>query len=154
MEIVSASDLKQRLGEYLDRASLRRLAIERHGRVVAFLVPAREPRALRDGRRRLPAAGLTRGEEERLLKLVAGGDLRPSRWRRAGDAERMAGLAALLASAGWGERERLFALSEQLHSGMSTVEGFGRWLAGSRIEPGRLLSMLNARLAGRPRRTR
>ena len=57
----------------------------------------------------------------------------------------MAGFAALLASAEVGERGRLFALAEQLHPGMSTVEGFGRWLSASGMEPGRLLALLKSR---------
>src|SRR5690606_25421964 len=39
MDKVSASVAKQKLGEYLERASSGPLAIEKHGRVVAGLVP-------------------------------------------------------------------------------------------------------------------
>lgn len=143
METVSATDLKQRLGEVLDKASLRKVAIERHGRVVAYLVPASAP--ARAPRKASRTASLTRLQEERLLDLFTSADLRPSRWRRAGNPETMAGFAALLASADVGERARLFALAERLHPGMSTVDGFGRWLSRSGVEPGRLLSMLEAR---------
>lgn len=40
MDKVSASDAKQRFGEVLERASAAPVAIERHGRVVAAMVPA------------------------------------------------------------------------------------------------------------------
>ncbi|HEX9276998.1 MAG TPA: type II toxin-antitoxin system prevent-host-death family antitoxin [Burkholderiales bacterium] len=146
METVSATHLKQRLGELLDRASLKKVAIERHGRVVAYLVPAAAAQAKRDRSSvRSARRGLSRRQEERLLDLFTSGDLRPSRWRRAGDPETMAGFAALRASAGAAERARLFALAEQLHPGMATVQGFGQWLSRSGVEPGRLLSLLKAR---------
>lgn len=145
VETVTATQLKRRLGELLDRACLQKVAVERHGRVVAYLVPARAPRAPR-ARPRAGGApvGLTRAAEERVLRLVAGGDLRPSRWRRAGEPRTMAGMAALLAAAGVLDRQRLFALAEQLHPGMSTVAGFDRWLGTSGVEPSRLLSMVKA----------
>ncbi len=152
METVSATQLKQRLGELLDRASLQRVAIERHGRVVAYLVPA-PAAAPKRGRARL-RHGLSRRQEERLVDLFVGGDLRPSRWRRAGDPRTVAGFAALLASSGIGDRSRLFALAEQLHPGMGTVQAFGRWLSHSGIEPGRLLSLLKARMEEKSLRRR
>lgn len=40
MDKVSASDAKQKFGEVLERASARPVAIERHGRIVAAMVPA------------------------------------------------------------------------------------------------------------------
>lgn len=147
MQTVTASDLKQRLGEMLDLACVKRLAIERHGRVVAYLVPARA--AGRGAHRgRSPAKrgeGLTRAREERLLELVAAGDLRPSRWRRAGDARFMAGFAAFLASVEEGDRGRLFALAERLSPGSSGPAAVREWLHESGVDPARLLPMLAAR---------
>lgn len=143
METVSATDLKHRLGEILDRATLGRVAIERHGRIVAYLVPAASPRPVRSRGRR--GGGLNRRQEERLVDLLLGGDLRPSRWGRAGDPETVAGFLALMASADAGDRPRLFALAERLHPGMGTLDGFGRWLSSAGVEPGRLLGLLAAR---------
>ena len=45
MDTVNATELKNRLGPVLARAELAPVAIERHGRVVAYLVPARPPGA-------------------------------------------------------------------------------------------------------------
>jgi antitoxin (DNA-binding transcriptional repressor) of toxin-antitoxin stability system len=144
METVSATDLKLRLGELLDLATVQPVAIERHGRVVAYLVPAR---AGESPRRRHPKArgtGLTRAREARLVELVADGDLRPSRWRRAGDPRFMAGFAAFLGSVDEGNRARLFALAERLQPGSSTVTAVQDWLHESGVEPSRLLPMLDA----------
>lgn len=146
---VSATDLKHRLGQVLDRAMLGKVAIERHGRVVAYLVPANEPKGASGARRRRRMKTLTRREEDRLLELCASGDFRPSRWRRAGDPELLAGFAALLASADMFDRARLFALAERLKPGMSTLAGFERWLSSAHVDPARLLPMLEARLAER-----
>lgn len=145
---VSATDLKHRLGEVLDLATLGKVAIERHGRVVAFLVPAvAVPKASRAKPKKSRAPGLTRQEEDRLLGLCASEDFRPSRWRRAGNAELLAGVAALLGSVGLFDPARLFALAERLKPGMSTVRGFGAWLESAPLDPARFLPMLEARLA-------
>ncbi|HEY2630061.1 MAG TPA: type II toxin-antitoxin system Phd/YefM family antitoxin, partial [Usitatibacter sp.] len=82
MQTVTASDLKSRLGELLDLATVQPVAIERHGRVVAFLVPAQAADAPPKQGPKKRGAGLTRAHEARLVELVADGDLRPSRWRR------------------------------------------------------------------------
>ena len=42
MDAMDATELKANLGEVLARAAVGTLAIRRHGRVVAYLVPARE----------------------------------------------------------------------------------------------------------------
>ena len=145
MQTVTASELKQRLGELLDLASVTPLAIERHGRVVAHLVPVREPRPMRRVASHVRGAGLTRRQEERLLDLVAKDDLRPTRWRRAGDARFMAGFAAFLGSVEQGDRGRLFALAEQLFPGSSSPAALRDWLHESGVDPARLLPMLAAR---------
>lgn len=152
MEKVTSTYLKNRLGEVLDKAAVERVAIERHGRVVAYLVPAFEAKP---GRRSVLgkscARPFGRAQEERLLRLCASGDLRPSRWRRAGDPQLLAGIAALLASVDLFDRGRLFALAEQLNPGTSSVESFGRWLATSPVRPARFLPMLRERMRQRER---
>jgi hypothetical protein len=92
---------------------------------------------------------LSREEEERLLQLAASGDTRPSRWRRAGNAQLLGGLAALLGSLDLGDRERLFALAEELWPGMSTLEVANEWLRHSPIKADRFVPMLRERLAQR-----
>jgi prevent-host-death family protein len=150
MDKVSATHLKNRLGEVLARAAVGRVAIERHGRVVAYLVPAFVVGRRRASARRGAAARpFGRAEEERLLELCASGDFRPSRWRRAGDPALLAGVAALLASVDLFDRTRLFALAEQLQPGTSSVEGLGRWLAASPVKPARFLPLLRARMKRR-----
>lgn len=148
METVSATLLKTRLGEVLDRATLGPVAIERHGRIVAYLVPAASDAPPRRKGSRRPK-GLSRGQEERILQLCASGDYRPSRWRRAGDPWMLAGIAALIASVGMLDRTRLFALAERLQPGMSSERGLQAWLRGSGVEPSRFLPMLEAMLQER-----
>ena len=83
MQTIDATELKTNLGGVLARAAVDRLAIRRHGRIVAYLVPARD---VEKPRRKQPQQGmptsLSRVQEERLLELAASGDTRPSRWRR------------------------------------------------------------------------
>jgi prevent-host-death family protein len=153
METVDATELKTNLGGVLARAAVDKLAIRRHGRIVAYLVPARELEAPR--RKRETASmpqSLSRTEEERLLQLAASGDTRPSRWRRAGHPRLLAGVAALLASLDLGDRERLFALAEQLWPGMSTLEVANEWLCHSPVKADRFVPMLRTRLAQRDKR--
>ena len=153
METVDATELKTNLGGVLARAAVDKLAIRRHGRIVAYLVPAREleaPRKLR-GTAPMPES-LSRAEEERLLQLAASGDTRPSRWRRAGHPRLLAGVAALLGSLDLGDRERLLALAEQLWPGMSTLEAANQWLRQSPVKADRFVPMLRARLAQRDKR--
>jgi antitoxin (DNA-binding transcriptional repressor) of toxin-antitoxin stability system len=148
MKSVPATELKNRLGEALKWAALEPVAVERHGRVVAYLVPptyARTP--ARTGRSRPPAAKrYGRADEERLLELAAGGDFRPSRWARAGDASLLAGLAALLASVPGFDRGRMLGLAERLHPGMSRPEALDHWLATSPVKASRFLPMLAMRM--------
>lgn len=149
METIDASLLKTSLGAVLARAAIQKMAIRKHGRVIAYLVPARqlEPRRARRAARPEPMPrSLSRGEEERLLVLAASGDTRPSRWRRAGHPRLLAGLAALLGSLDLGDRDRLFALAENLWPGMSTLEVANEWLRHSPIQADRFVPMLKARL--------
>lgn len=152
MDTVDATELKTNLGAVLARAAVGRLAIRKHGRVVAYLVPAREfdaPRKPRQARLAPMPSSLSRAEEERLLQLAASGDIRPSRWRRAGDPQLLAGLALLLASLDLGDRDRLVALAERLWPGMSTLEVANDWLRRSPVKADRFVPMLRARLAQR-----
>lgn len=148
MKTIDATELKTNLGGVLARAAVDKLAIRKHGRVVAYLVPAREVDQPRKKRQRLPKS-LSRAQEERLLELAASGDTRPSRWRRAGPPQLLAGLAALLGSLDLGNRERLLALAEQLWPGMSTLEVANEWLRDSPIKADRFVPMLRARLEQR-----
>lgn len=147
MDSVSATSLKNRLGEALARAALGPVAVERHGRVVAWLVPPESP-VVAPRRSRGPAVrhGLRRHEEERLVALCARGDLRPSRWRRAGDSRTLAGLATMLASTEGFDRTRLLVLAEQLCPGMTKPEEFGRWLGQAPVQAARFLPMVRDRM--------
>lgn len=80
------------------------------------------------------------------MKLCESGDLRPSRWARAGDARTMAGLAAMLGSMADFDNVRLLALAEQLYPGMSEPEVFAKWLGESPLDPARFLPMLEQRM--------
>lgn len=150
MKTVPATHLKNRLGEVLREAALGPVAIERHGKVVAWLVPP--PQAVSAGGRvgRVKGAGggeaYGRAEEERLLALCTSGDFRPSRWSRAGPPERMAGVAAMLGSMPGFDNVRMLALAERLHPGMSRPEVLGKWLAKSPVDPSRFFPMLEARM--------
>jgi len=145
MRTVDATTLKNRLGEVLARASLEPVAIERHGRVVALLVP---PPAS-EKRKPVASAGKpprwSRRAEERVIELCAGGDLRPSRWLRAGDAQTLAGVATMLASEAGFDRPRMLALAELLWPGMTAAGTFNRWLARTPVHAARLLPLLAGR---------
>ena len=149
MQTVRATDLKNRLGEVLARVAFGPVAIRRHGRVVALLVPppAEETRA--SDRPPAKAPRWNRRAEERVVELCASGDFRPSRWLRAGDAQTLAGIATMLASETEFDRARMLALAERLHPGMSQPAIFARWLARAPVHAARLLPMLAA-----PRRNR
>ena len=144
METVNATRLKNRLGEVLARAALAPVAIERHGRVVAWLVPPPGAKVRAVKKRRAPRWG--RRDEERVVELCARGDFRPSRWLRAGDPYLLAGVAAMLASQEGFERTRMLVLAERLHSGMSTPGEFGRWLARTPVHAARFLPLLRQRM--------
>jgi len=79
------------------------------------------------------------------------GDLRPSRWMRAGDRRLLAGVAVMLASQREFDRMRLLALAERLFPGMSTADEFGKWLEQSPVKAARLLPMVRQEMR-RPRR--
>ncbi len=145
METVKATVLKNRLGAMLARATLAPVAIERHGRIVAYLVPATaRPK-------RLAAKHRTRREwdrrvEERTVELAARGDFRPSRWLRAGDSRLLAGISVILASHERFNRTRMLALAERLHPRMSDPQSFGAWLRTTPVLAERFLALLDARL--------
>ncbi len=153
METVDATELKTNLGGVLARATVEKLAIRKHGRVVAYLVPARElDAATRNPKLEPMPRSLSRQEEERLLDLVVSGDFRLSRWRRAGHPQLLAGVAMMLATLDLGDRDRLLALAEKLHPGMSTLKTASRWLARSPVKPDRFVPVLRARLSHRQAR--
>jgi antitoxin (DNA-binding transcriptional repressor) of toxin-antitoxin stability system len=147
METVDATQLKNRLGEILKRATLGAVAIKRHGRVIAWLVP---PSRMRARAQKVPprasASRWTRRDEERVIELCVSGDYRPSRWLRAGNARVLAGVAAMLASQEGFERTRMLALAERLQPGMGAPAEFGRWLAHTPVQAARFLPMLKARM--------
>ncbi len=144
METVNATRLKNNLGEVLARATLGPVAIERHGRVVAWLVPPATGAARRKETRR--AWRWSRRDEERVVELCARGDYRPTRWLRAGDPHTLAGVAAMLASQDGFDRTRMLALAERLYPGMSTPAEFGRWLAHAPVQAARFLPLLRQRM--------
>ena len=150
MRSVRATDLKNRLGEVLARVPFGPVAIQRHGRVVALLVPPPAQRNRGSGRRPAQAPRWNRRAEERVVELCAGGDFRPSRWLRAGDAQTLAGVATMLATESGFDRARMLALAERLHPGMSRPAAFGRWLAHAPVHAARLLPMLAARMRDSP----
>ena len=154
MRTIDASELKTNLGAVLSQAAVERLAVRKHGRIVAYLVPAHEVEAPGKRRRRLDPMpkSLSRNAEERLLQLAASGDTRPSRWRRAGDPQLLAGVAVLLASLDLGDRHRLMALAEQLWPGMTQLEMANDWLRRTPIKADRFVPMLRARLAQQKKR--
>jgi antitoxin (DNA-binding transcriptional repressor) of toxin-antitoxin stability system len=146
METVNATHLKNRLGEVLARAALRPVAIERHGRVVAWLVPPPAPGRPENRKVARARPRWNRGTEARVIELCARGDYRPSRWLRAGDPRMLAGVAAMLASQEGFDRTRMLALAERLHPGISHPPEFDRWLARSPVEAARFLPLLKARM--------
>lgn len=144
METVQATHLKNHLGEVLARAALAPVAIERHGRVVAWLVPPPAAKAQSGKKRAVPR--WSRLDEERVVELCARGDYRPSRWSRAGDPQMLAGVATMLASHDGFDRARMLALAERLHPGMSTPAEFGRWLVRSPVQAARFMPLLRQRM--------
>ena len=148
MLTVDATQLKNRLGAVLEQATLEPIAIERHGRVVAYLIPASLPEKRDPSRGMQPSSKWGRSDEERVIELCAKGDFRPSRWLRAGSPDMLAGVAAMLASVEGFDRTRMLALAERLQPGMSTVEAFGQWLASTPIRAERFLPRLKARMRG------
>jgi len=149
MYTIHATELKNRLGAVLARARLGPVAVMRHGKVVAHLTPVPQVAAPAPKRRVRQAMGLSRAEEERLVRLCASGDLRPSRWSRAGERRLLAGVATMLASQPEFNRLRLLALAERLWAGMTQPEHFARWLAESPVRAARLLPMVRAELRRR-----
>ena len=145
MQTVHATALKNRLGEILARAALGPVAIQRHGRVVALLVPPPAQKTRKAAAKASGAPRWNRRSEERVVELCAQHDFRPSRWLRAGDAQTLAGVATMLASENGFDRTRMLALAERLHSGMTTPAVFNRWLAHTPVHAARFLPQLAAR---------
>ena len=86
-----------------------------------------------------------REEEERLLELCLERPRDVARWRKAGPAFFVAGLAVLLASLPEFDRTSLLVLAEELHPGSTMVEVFERWLRESPVRPSRFLPQLAAK---------
>jgi len=149
METIKATDLKNRLGAALERAALAPIAIERHGRVVAYLVPAEPAKANHPASGRRDEPSWDRRTEERAVELASSGDFRPSRWLRAGAPELLAGICLILASHRRFDRTRMLALAERLHPGMSSPAMFGRWLKATPLHAERFVALLEARLRER-----
>src|SRR6266496_2809175 len=146
METVKATLLKNRLGEMLARAALAPVAIERHGRIVAYLVPASARQSTRQATKPRTRQAWDRRIEERAVELAACGDFRPSRWLRGGDPRLLAGISVILASHERFNRTRMLALAERLHPGMSAPQNFGAWLRTTPVLAERFLALLDARL--------
>jgi antitoxin (DNA-binding transcriptional repressor) of toxin-antitoxin stability system len=149
MNTVTATRLKRRLGEVLDAVSFGPVAVERHGKVVAYLVSpsvVSPPKPSPNARRPDATTRWGRRGEERVAELCAARDFRPSRWARAGDPWFLAGVAAMLASLPQFDRPRMLALAERLHPGMSGKVAFARWLAEAPLDPARFLPQLRARM--------
>jgi prevent-host-death family protein len=149
MESVNATQLKNRLGDVLRKAALGPVAVVRHGRVVAHLVPPPAAEISAAPARHERHRRWTRREEERAAELCARGDFRPSRWLRAGDSRTLAGIAVMLASLDHFDRPRMLALAERLHPGMSKPDTFGRWLARSPVQASRFVPMVQAAMRER-----
>lgn len=92
----------------------------------------------------------TRETEARLLALCVAGESTPDRWRAAGPAFFMAGLAVLLAGSGVVPRRRYLELAEQLHPGITEPRSFQHWLSRSPLQPVRFLPQLEKALAHAP----
>lgn len=147
METVDATTLKNRLGAVLERAALAPIAIERHGRVVAHLVPV--PQRDTGRRPRTAAAMWNRTSEQRAVDLAVSGDYRPSRWLRAGDAGHLAGVCMMLASHPRFDRARMLALAERLQPGIAKPAQFDRWLRTTPVQAERFMRLVDAALRER-----
>lgn len=178
MITVQATTLKNRLGEILRQATLAPVAIAKHGRVVAYLLPAgscvvpkarivskspgvvsasaRTVHVVADKERtphtrRFAKSTWSRRDEERAIELCASGDFRPSRWLRAGNPSILAGIAAMLASQEGFDRARMLGLAERLDPGITSPRALNRWLKTSPVHAARFLPMLRARMDLEPR---
>lgn len=146
MKTVEATFLKNRLGSVLADAALGPVAIRRHGRIVAYLVPeVYKPSAQSVGKKR--SLNWTRESEERAIELCSSQDLRPSRWLRAGDTRTLAGIAVMMASEPEFDRKRMLALATRLDSTMTSAAGFNRWLSETPVIAARLLPMIRSRMS-------
>ena len=87
-------------------------------------------------------ANLDREAEAKLLALAASGPDDVARWRAAGPAPFMAGLAVMVASDNGPDRPRWLALADALHPGATRPQAFQAWLDRSPLKPARFLPML------------
>ena len=87
---------------------------------------------------------MDRDYEARLAQLCASRVLDPEQWASYGPRFFMAGVAVMLASVDGFDRRGLLALAEQLHSGASEPEVFGRWLSSTPLRPSRFLPLVVA----------
>ena len=83
-------------------------------------------------------AQVDRGDESRLIDVLASGTTSPDAWRPLGPPFFLAGLAMTLASLSGFDRHAYLALAEALHPGASEPSVFQRWLAGTPLSPSRL----------------
>lgn len=90
-----------------------------------------------------------REAEAGYLRLCASRSMDARRWRKAGPAWFMAGLATLCANAGERDRADYLALARALCPAMAQPAEFSRWLEMSPAKPSRFLPMLRAK-AGAP----
>ena len=74
--------------------------------------------------------------------LAVSGDLDVARWRKAGPAFLLAGLAFMLATQDDFDRASYGALAEALHPGIGSHHAFRRWLRETPLKPCRVLPML------------
>ena len=144
MKTVAATEAKNRFGQVLEQAMHGAVAIERHGRVVAYVVPARDYAGPGAGHEMPMRYG--RAVEEGLLAFCASGRLEADLWRQQGSPFFMAGLATMLASARGFPRERLLALARELYPGMADAATFARWLERSPVRAARFVPVLRKRL--------
>ena len=89
---------------------------------------------------------MARDYEEELLRLGALRDLDATRWKSAGPAFFMAGVAVMLGSVRGLDRRGLLDLAEQLHPGVTEPAVFDLWLARSPVRPSRFLPLLEQEL--------
>jgi prevent-host-death family protein len=143
MKTVNATQAKNRFGEVLAEALRAPVAVERHGRVVAYVVPAGEYVAPEG---EMPAR-FSRADEARLLDFCAALPDDAGLWGMQGPTYFMAGVAVLLASLRGMPRPMLLALAERLHPGMTRREVFARWLERTPLRAARFVPMLRKRMA-------
>ena len=135
---------KETLSRIRSRGNADFSTVEALARAVGARLDVREAVTLTDDGH-FPAK-MNRDYEQRLLELAALHKFDVMRWRAAGPAFFMAGLAVMLASLRGMDRRKLLVLAEQLHPGSSQPEVFSLWLARSPVRPSRFAPLLTERL--------